>query len=299
MNSRRQNGVALVLVLWMLAILTVLVAGYSRVQRTETVLTANIVNASSAQALASAGISLTIRELLKPESEISFRTDGTVHSRMYRGQQIKIDVRAESGKIDLNIAQPELLLGLLESVGYSSEISQSTLNTILDWRDKDNLTRPDGAEEPEYQEYDYSAKNGVFNSVSELLLVKGMSLETYRLIAPVLTVHSNQAGIFPLSASRETLLAIPNILESDIDDYIEQRSSPDNDNEFPPVLDADGTYLATTKGNVFTIRSVASINNIISSVEAVISIEKTGKRPFTVLSWSEDKIPAQEQLDES
>lgn len=299
MNSRHENGVALVLVLWMLAILTILVAGYSRVQRTETVLTANIVNSARAQALASAGLSLAVSELLKSGSEFPLKTDGTMDSRLYSDQLIKIGVRAESGKIDLNTAQPELLLGLLESVGLSSQESQSTVNAILDWRDKDNLTRPDGAEEQDYQELDYSAKNGVFNSVSELLLVKGVTIETYRLIAPALTVHSSQAGIFPLAATRKTLLAIPNILESDVDAYIEERSERDDENKLLPVLNAETRYLVSAAGDVFTIRSIASINGILASVEAVISIEKTGKRPFTVISWNEGKTQVDEHLDES
>ena len=48
----KERGVVLVLVLWMLALLTVMVAGYSRATRIETLLAAHYVQSAQAGAVA-------------------------------------------------------------------------------------------------------------------------------------------------------------------------------------------------------------------------------------------------------
>ena len=58
--SKHQRGTALVLVLWMLAILIILANGYSRMMRTDLQQTANMVNTARAEAAAEAGIHDTI-----------------------------------------------------------------------------------------------------------------------------------------------------------------------------------------------------------------------------------------------
>ena len=51
------------------------------------------------------------------------------------------------------------------------------INALLDWRDADNDTREGGAESDYYNtlEPPYNAKNGPFDSIEELLLVKGFN----------------------------------------------------------------------------------------------------------------------------
>ncbi len=71
--ANNQKGIALVIVLWMLALLTIMATGYSRMMRTETMLTANLVRSAQANALAEAGINQAIIELFKPVPDKSGR----------------------------------------------------------------------------------------------------------------------------------------------------------------------------------------------------------------------------------
>jgi len=197
-TSRTQRGIALVIVLWMLALLTILATGYSRMMRTETMLTANLVHSSQAASLAEAGINVAIVELLKPAQEQEWKTDGTSYEYELNNNIITVKIRAESGKIDLNTARTELLYGLLESVNETEEDLLPLLQALLDWRDKNDQVRNHGAEDEYYRNagLGYGAKDGPFNSLDELLLVKGFTSELYRKIRPALTIYSHQAGIW-------------------------------------------------------------------------------------------------------
>ena len=107
--TQKQNGIALVIVLWMLVLLTIMAAGYSHMMRTETMLSANMVHSAQAEALAEAGVWHTVAEMLKPPLEQTWETDGSIHTLNFNQGIIKIAIQDEAGKIDLNTASSELL----------------------------------------------------------------------------------------------------------------------------------------------------------------------------------------------
>ena len=61
---RRQKGIALMLVLWVVALLTIIAVGLTASQRTESTLAANQVATVRFRALAEAGINYTVLNLL-------------------------------------------------------------------------------------------------------------------------------------------------------------------------------------------------------------------------------------------
>ncbi|MFQ5804871.1 MAG: hypothetical protein ACE5I3_00310 [Phycisphaerae bacterium] len=94
---------------------------------------------------------------------------------------IRFGLTPESAKLHLNVATEEQLTGLLTPLLLDLQIEnpQDLINAILDWRDPDSDTREGGAENDYYNALDpgppYNAKNGPFDSVEELLLVKGIT----------------------------------------------------------------------------------------------------------------------------
>ena len=118
---------------------------------------------------------------------------------------VHVTIQDEDGKIDLNGAQPELLALLFEAlardnpdlpVGDPVALSER----IADFRDIDNLRRPNGAEDPEYAAAGLAAgaKDSVFDTVGELEQVLGMTPELAAAAAPFLTVHSGRAQFDPV-----------------------------------------------------------------------------------------------------
>ncbi|HIA13689.1 MAG TPA: hypothetical protein EYN74_02135, partial [Nitrospirales bacterium] len=76
------------------------------------------------------------------------------------------------------------------------------LDAILDWLDPDNRQRAHGAEAPYYGALDrpYDIKNGPFDSLSELRLVKGMTEQAFERLSPFVTVYPRAPkGITPVN----------------------------------------------------------------------------------------------------
>ncbi|MBU0618161.1 MAG: general secretion pathway protein GspK [Planctomycetes bacterium] len=92
---------------------------------------------------------------------------------------MRFGLTPESAKLDLNHAadaQIEMLLTPL-LVGLQIDNTPELIAAILDWRDEDSEMREGGAENEYYNELEpaYNAKNGPFDTVEELLLVKGIT----------------------------------------------------------------------------------------------------------------------------
>lgn len=94
---------------------------------------------------------------------------------------IRIGITDESSKLNLNTATEEQLLKLVSAAvaDDSSAIPEEIVDAIIDWRDAD--TEPNGealdTEGEYYRQLDkpYRIKNGPFDTVEELLLVKGVT----------------------------------------------------------------------------------------------------------------------------
>ncbi len=104
----------------------------------------------------------------------------------------------ESGKIDLNGANRQLLTIFAEYLGMEDEDLAIFADSLDDWRDPDNLHRLNGAEDDYYQDLEppYRARNGKFIEVSELNLVRGAEkLADMIKISDIFTVHNPKGKI--------------------------------------------------------------------------------------------------------
>ena len=96
-------------------------------------------------------------------------------------QTFRFGLTPESGKLHLNYATEEQIHTLLMPLLNDLEVenAEELIAALLDWRDEDDQPRDGGAENEYYNNLDpnpaYNAKNGPFDSVEELLLVKGFN----------------------------------------------------------------------------------------------------------------------------
>ena len=285
LKTQKQQGVALVLVLWLLALLTVMAGSYSATMRTETRLTIYQLRSSQAAGLAEAGVWLGIHDLLKPDTDQLWSHDGSVNNVNFGDGTIEIRLLNEAGRVDLNSANVELIQLLLDSTQLPPGESEQLMHAILDWRDQDDLKRPMGAEDNDYIMYDldYGAKDAWFNSVEELRMVPGITEAIYNDIAPALTVNSHQTAINPLYATRRALMAIPGMTEVMIDDYLASRGTQTGDMALPPGIDSG--YFYGGQSNISTISSTGMIEDTRMQVEATILLKPNAIPPLTILSW--------------
>ena len=291
MNARSgQRGVALVLVLWAAVLLTVIASAFIVERRTETIIVRNSAAIARAEAAADAGVHRGIYEVYRSDNAPDrWRRDGTIQEWSFDSMPVRVEMRDESAKIDINTASDVLLRGLLVSSGLKDEDAARLLDAILDWRDPDAFKRPNGAEEPDYRDagLNYKPANAAFQAIEELQLVLGMRPDLYRILAPSITVFSRQPGVNPQLASRAVLLALPNLTPEIVDRYIADREEARRQNLPLPSLPQAGG-VASGSSMVVTIRSEARApDDVIFVREAVALMRPVPRRPVTFVSWRE------------
>ena len=286
-----QAGIALVLALWLLLLISIMAAGYGYTMRTETMLTIHGVEEAKARGIAQAGLWLALADLLKPQSARRWRTDGSPYRLDFGGSNINLSIQDEAGKIDLNAADEALLRGLLETAAQPDTDVTFLLHAILDWRDPDRLRRNPGAEDGDYENAGYGAKDGPFNSIEELRWVAGMTDDVYGMIRPVLTIHHPlQPGINPGVAPREALAAVPGADAELLDVFLTTRHNADG-TVGAPVMTSD--YFNAAEGAVFTVASEGMAGQGRLKLEMVVALDHNAVPPYSVLSWRESNRFAQ------
>lgn len=240
-SARHDRGIALVLVLWVITLLTVMALGLTAAQRTESTLTANALDGARFRAAADAGIAYAALILLAPPAldqtvpqtdaegqPLAWLPDGSAHPWTFAEVPLAISVYNESSRIDLNQADANLLTALFVVLGVPDDASAALADRILDWRDPDDLKGPNGAEDPDYAAagLPHGAKDGPFTSVEELRQVMGITPELYRRLAPELTVDSGVAQVDEQFASALVLAAVKGVTLEDAQLAVAERNRP-------------------------------------------------------------------------
>lgn len=286
----RQKGLAMVLVLWVLSLLTIMAGSFALSMRRETSIIAGINNNAQAMAIAESGIAMAELMLLGTDANKSWRAEGNIYEIDSDEAKIRIRLLSETGKIDINKADEALLQSLMSSAPIDSDQQTSLVGAILDWRDADDLVHIEGAEKDEYQEagLSYQPRNKPFQSIEELQLVLGMNESVFKWIEPLVTVYSGQQQVNLQQATKEVLLVIPGLDKDLIDSYIASRlESAINNQPAPPFPSSSGQNTAAVQNNVLTIVSEALLGGESrASISAVIKkSDKAQASPFEVLNW--------------
>jgi general secretion pathway protein K len=302
-----QEGMALLTVLWAVAILALISAVVTTATRTEINRTRNHVESAKAEALADAGVYRAIAELLVRETDSRPLMDGTLYRWRFADAEILVAIQSEVGKIDLNTATDELLDGLFTSVGIAGSAAKRLVATIRDFADENDERRPLGAEDADYRAAGLSAgaKDRPFESVRELQQVIGVTPELYRRVAPALTVYSHTQSIDRTTAPVSALLAMPGATQRQVDDLIAERQAArardsmrpqgglelvGNPAEAADVVEmaakSEAPRAASRQYSVFTVRSEARTpgGGTFARV-AVVRLTNDEANPFVFLEW--------------
>jgi len=294
---RGQEGVALVIVVWASILLMVVAASFIYERRTEAMVVGNSLAMARAQAAADAGVQRAVFDAYRNDNAPDiWKRDGSTHAWTFDGVPVRIEMRDESAKIDVNTASDALLRGLFVSVGLDDEEANALLDAVLDWRDPDSLKRLHGAEDADYKAAGlaYRPANAPFQAIEELQLVLGMRPEIYRRIAPSITVYSRQPGVNVQMASRDVLLAIPGLTPEVVDDYIARREDARANGQPLPTLPQAGAF-STGNSLVVSILSEARLEDGTDfSREAVALLRPAPRKPVTFVAWREStaSVPA-------
>lgn len=291
--STRQHGVAFIIVVWLLALLTILLGAFALISRTEGMQARHMYDATVARYAAEAGINQAAYFLSVPDQELRWIPDGREYQVVFDEFDIRVKVTDESGLIDLNAADIGTLTELFAGIGVEQDQADALAAAIQDWRDADDLVSPNGAEDAEYAAagYSWGPRNAPFDLVSELLQVLGMTPDIYRQVERSLTVYAGQSRPNLAFAPYEILLSLPGMTPEMAQQIIQARHEWDPSSGMPPPMLPDGSPLMAQGGTgTYSIESRATLpNGAWTQVDATIRLGGGGVSgmAYTILRWQD------------
>lgn len=311
----REAGIALLIVLWVTALVIAIALSFSFMARTEIFSTITFKEQMTNKYLAEAGMQRAIMEIfyrnknkntqITFDGEEPFLVDGTFYYGEMSNGYYKISIYDESGKININALTDVsgiILNNLLVNLGVEKKTADSIVDSILDWKDADNLTRLSGAEDDYYTSLQnpYKAKNANFDNLEELLLVKGITSEILYGdderpgLINFITLYSSTDKVNINTASPEVLKAIPFMSDNDVEQIINYRKADNTKKDgtnIQAVIAGDyakiSQYISTGDSNVYAIEVLGckekSDNNKGYPLKSVIVLE--GNDRYRVLYY--------------
>lgn len=248
-RCRKSRGAALLLVLWMIVLLTGLITVFALTARTEGLQGRFLGRSVSARHAAEAGIEVAALHLQGEDPAQRWLPDGRTNEFAFEGQLIQVQVLDEGAKVDLNLATPDLLVGLMTALAVDLARARELSGAIQDWRDQDDLLNVEGgAEDPQYAaaKRPYGAKDRPFESLSELRLVLGMDDALFQQMQPHLTVVSGRARPDPAFASGPVLQAM-GLTPAQVEEALAQRELAQASGGVPLAASSSGTYSISSR----------------------------------------------------
>ncbi len=278
-RSSRQSGSALILALWLVLLLTLLIAGFSFDMHVEADIVSYYRRRMKAQRVAQSGMELAHLILAKmqdvgeddigaddAEEELLIAAFNLKRGVSIRGLRreigegvLELTIEPEEGRRNVNMLDDRDWEEILDQANVPEDLWPELIDCFMDWTDGDDLRRLHGAEsdDPFYVRRGYEVKNAPVDTIDELLLIKGFDEEivfgspagtspehAIRGIANWLTSWSH-GRVNINTASREVLLTLPEIDEWIVDEILELRLGLDGeagtrDDGFDSIDDAIG-----------------------------------------------------------
>jgi general secretion pathway protein K len=193
-GDHRDAGVALVTVLWFVAMLSALAVAMVGQGRETALASRHAVHAIEARAALQSAVALAAASL----SEGRWPAAGTAAWRQ-GALRVRVEAMPESAKIDLNAASDALIEALVAvaaaKLGRSDDEALAIAHAILDWRDPPGTRRMAGATADDYARAGRIGRprHAPFRDVAELRSVLGMRQALFALLVEAVTVHHGLA----------------------------------------------------------------------------------------------------------
>jgi general secretion pathway protein K len=335
MSHKHNKGVALLLVIWVLALLSVIVGEFCHAMKTEVNITRNFKEQTQAFYIARAGLLKAVSGLITLETTPPKTTDtklfsdednedsDTVKWRInidiedipFEPGVFSVNIGNEAGKVNINKAGQNLLKMMLNGFDLDDQDKAVIVDSILDWRDENDFHRLNGAENNYYQSLaePYECKNDFFDSVEELLLVKGVTEEIfYGGLEDLVTVYIDEFDGEPKRRARKSefnynqininyapeqvLLALPQMTGELVQELVAFRK--EKDLTMPDILEIVGagvyaemspyiTTATTAKSPFYTIVTEGKVQGspVTHCLEVLLQIDTRLDKKFKIYKW--------------
>lgn len=284
---RHSQGAALMLVLWLLLLMSGLIAVFALSARTEGMQASALRQSTAGRYAAEAGIELAALHLLTLDPAQRWAGDARPYRFTLDDWTVEVRVRDESGKFDLNTVPSEQLARLLVVLGTDPQRAAAIADAVVDWRDADDLLSANGAEDGEYAAAGlaYGSKDQPFTAVSEFQQVLGVDRALYQRAAPHLTVYTGESQPRLFAASPEVLQAL-GYASTAVDEIQATRAAWQPG--MPAAQLGDGSPLAGDGSGTYSISSRALRHSGAAlEVTAIVRAGNSGRfgQLYTPLAW--------------
>jgi general secretion pathway protein K len=231
---------------------------------------------------------LAVLGVLDPQPETQWPGDGRQRLLRYADGTITVSVQDEGGKIDLNVAPPPLLAGLLRTMGVNPGEAARIAQTIDEWRQaQQQADAPPGRRGTPAPRMVVRRKANAFRVIEDLRAVPGMTEEVYARVAPFVTVYSGVADVDPLTAPPEVLRSLPEVNAGEVEAFLAARQTLGPVPGQLPALTgpAGGLLVHRVMENATVISEGKTAGGTTFTRAAVVSLAADPNAPYSVLSW--------------
>jgi general secretion pathway protein K len=221
----------LMTVLWILLVISFISFALAAAVRVELAAAGDSFDSERAIYLAKGAAEAVYQKLANPKTfpQSPMREEAGLYVFQFESGEVRVKAESDGARVDLNGADEKILGSMFDSLGVEPSTRDALVDSILDWRDSDDIPRANGAEVNDYVDVLQGRKslpgNAPFTSLQELLLVKHMTPEIYfgRIsfdantnqhrkimgLREIATVGSGRNRIDANTASAEVLSALP------------------------------------------------------------------------------------------
>lgn len=317
-----ERGAVLLVVLWTLVVLMVMALQLGQSMRLEGITTDTYQQEVKAYYLAMAGLNRALYHILMAESQgrtllslqssvevepdpadVWIRADGTWYSEEFGEGGYRVRVSDEGAKINLNQVDEVRLKQVFLNLGMEREFAEGLTDAILDWRDADDLERLKGVERGYYLSLPtpYPAKDAPFDSVDELLLVRGVTRQLFFgeacpepcrrdgiALREIFTIYGDPQGQINLLTAGPMVLQATLGIDSTLAQELVQRRAETSSAELSALLPPGVAARAGSRLPTFlSIESEGVLSDSPLTRRVLGIVQKAAGTPPRVLRWQD------------
>lgn len=288
--ARREQGWALISVLWTVAMLSMMAAATQDLTVTSVRTERRAQMGAHLDAALDAAVVRAIVALDDARVSSRWRIDGTPQRFSYGGVDMQVSIQDEDGKVDINEVDDDTLIPLFQNAGLDLKSATALADRIIEWHTQTGSVDEhtlNGGTDADYaaRGLSWRPRHEDFQTVDEVQLVIGMTPALFARVRDSLTVYSHNDSPDPNVASRQVLEATYPDDPSQVQKLMSQRDglSLGNGTTTPSqALVATGSDMA---GRAFGIVVDAHFAGRHLTRRAVVELTGDGMHPYLVENW--------------
>ncbi len=279
----KQKGIALLQVLLISAIISVLAMYLTLTSRQQIAVAKLADDRANATLHLKSAESRVIFELLSKDYSISANNPLPKNYNFYAkpiaiDEYASVEIQDVAGLINIRTPDRLLLRNTLKQLGADENESSVIVDSLLDWQDKDDLTRLNGAEKGDYE---LGPRNRPISLKTEMQLVKGAKKINWQTLSSNLSIV--QTSYFnPMFAPKPVLQAF---LNSDAESVLNLRELGTLTRaEFSQSTGVyDNIGVALSPGNIFQITFRVQYGEVTLEKQRTVKLERYADKSGTVV----------------